>query len=378
MSYDYGAYLLDRMTTRDTNSWIRLISDSESDAWLGKSQHDQHQCVLSLYNGMGIGLTNSSGQYQQTLSAGDSNVQALVSAIISQPNGPYWSFQSLFTPNIIQDVDDPVASAFVEVATPNPSGNAAADESIINEIQRQDPIRKILDMITFRQNLFTVVTVAQQLEPDGVTICSDERARTTVFRDAYTTNLYLTNNYYQTYITNFPDTITITGYTGPGGTAIIPSTTNGLPVTSIGDHAFWGCTSLIGITIPASVTSIGDHAFSNLHTIYFKGNPPGIVGSFGAGIVYYLPGITGWSTNFHGCPTSLWRPQISADNIQSNQFGFDINWASGMVAVVKSCTNLLNASWQPVQTNNMQGDTVYFSDPNWTNYPCRFYRIIWQ
>ena len=32
-------------------------------------------------------------------------------------------------------------------------------------------------------------------------------------------------------------------------------------VTSIGDHAFEGCTSLANITIPGSVTSIGDHAF---------------------------------------------------------------------------------------------------------------------
>ena len=33
-------------------------------------------------------------------------------------------------------------------------------------------------------------------------------------------------------------TITITGYTGPGGWVTIPSTINGLPVTSIGDYAF--------------------------------------------------------------------------------------------------------------------------------------------
>ena len=33
-------------------------------------------------------------------------------------------------------------------------------------------------------------------------------------------------------------TITITGYTGPGGAVIIPDRINGLPVTSIGDFAF--------------------------------------------------------------------------------------------------------------------------------------------
>ena len=32
-------------------------------------------------------------------------------------------------------------------------------------------------------------------------------------------------------------------------------------VTSIGDMAFWSCSSLTSITIPNSVTSIGDRAF---------------------------------------------------------------------------------------------------------------------
>ena len=57
-------------------------------------------------------------------------------------------------------------------------------------------------------------------------------------------------------------TITITGYTGPGGAVTIPDTINGLPVTSIGDYAFCNCTSLTSVTIPNSVTSIGDEAFS--------------------------------------------------------------------------------------------------------------------
>ena len=42
---------------------------------------------------------------------------------------------------------------------------------------------------------------------------------------------------------------------------IIPSTYNGLPVTSIGDNAFYERRSLTSIVIPSSVTSIGEHAF---------------------------------------------------------------------------------------------------------------------
>jgi hypothetical protein len=45
------------------------------------------------------------------------------------------------------------------------------------------------------------------------------------------------------------------------GSLEIPSTFDGLPVTSIGYMAFWNCSSLTSVTIPDSFTSIGDRAF---------------------------------------------------------------------------------------------------------------------
>jgi hypothetical protein len=63
-----------------------------------------------------------------------------------------------------------------------------------------------------------------------------------------------------TYITN-NGAITITGYSGPGGAVTVPSTIDGLPVTSIGEAAFTYCTSLTGITLPNRLTDIGDWAF---------------------------------------------------------------------------------------------------------------------
>ena len=51
--------------------------------------------------------------------------------------------------------------------------------------------------------------------------------------------------------------------TSASGEVVIPSTFNGLPVTSIGSNSFYRCTSLTSITIPDNVTSIGKYAFDS-------------------------------------------------------------------------------------------------------------------
>ena len=146
----------------------------------------------------------------------------------------------------------------------------------------------------------------------------------------------LFNPPYYNYTTN-NGTITITGYTGSGGAVTIPSTIYGLPVTSIGDVAFAGasltsvsipnsvtsigdgafysCTSLTYVPIPNSVTSIGDLSFylcTNLTGVYFQGNAPSIGSDVFDGdndaTVYYLAGTTGWGTTFGGCPTAPYLP----------------------------------------------------------------------
>jgi len=55
---------------------------------------------------------------------------------------------------------------------------------------------------------------------------------------------------------------TITGYTGTGGAATIPSVIAGNPVTTIGVNAFDNTSTLTSVTIPSSVTSIGSGAFA--------------------------------------------------------------------------------------------------------------------
>jgi hypothetical protein len=157
-----------------------------------------------------------------------------------------------------------------------------------------------------------------------------------------------------TFTTN-AGTLTITGYSGPGGAASIPAAIYGLSVTAIESHAFFDCTNLASITIPGTVTNIGDNAFeycfgltnviisngvasigdyafyyctglasvsipgsitniaayayyycTNLTSLYFGGNAPSVGSSaFFEDInatAYYFSGTTGWSSSFYNLP----------------------------------------------------------------------------
>ncbi len=157
-------------------------------------------------------------------------------------------------------------------------------------------------------------------------------------------------------------------------------------VISIEDVAF-EATSLTTITIPKSVTTLGTLNCPSLLGVYFQGNAPSRGnGHYGVLIprnttAYYLPGTTGWAAFSQSTrlPTALWRPQAqtsdSSIGVKTNQFGFNIAWAKGQTVVVEACANLSDPDWQPVQTNTLTTGTAYFGDPQWTNYPGRFYRL---
>jgi hypothetical protein len=167
-------------------------------------------------------------------------------------------------------------------------------------------------------------------------------------------------------------------------------------VTAIGEYAFYECTSLTNVIIGNSVTSIGNFAFFYstslpvLFNIYFKGNAPSIEmftfsGSAGPHTtLYYMPGTTGWNSRFGACRVVLWNPLVQSGDasfgVRTNGFGFNIVGTSNLVIVVEACTNLVSPVWSPVSTNTLNtcigtNGSSHFSDPQWTNYPGRFYRL---
>jgi hypothetical protein len=95
--------------------------------------------------------------------------------------------------------------------------------------------------------------------------------------------------------------------------------------------------------------------------------------------VYYLPGTTGWSSPFGGAPALLWNPLIQTGDasfgVLNNQFGFNISGTANIPIVVEAGASLSNPVWQPLQILTLTNGAFYFTDPQWTNYPARFYRI---
>ena len=132
-------------------------------------------------------------------------------------------------------------------------------------------------------------------------------------------------------LTTNDDSITITGYTGPGGAVVIPAETNGYAVTDIEGFAFAYITSLTSITIPGSVTNIGGFAFTyctNLTSAYFEGNAPSDDGTNFYGdpdaVVYYEAGTTGWGPTFGGAPTEEETPPSDFQYVWNGSNGYII------------------------------------------------------
>jgi len=92
-----------------------------------------------------------------------------------------------------------------------------------------------------------------------------------------------------------------------------------------------------------------------------------------------LPGAGGWSSTFGDLPAIEWNPLIQTTDgsfgISNNLFGFNITGTNNFTVVVEASTNLVNPVWVPLQTNTLVNGSFYFSDPQWGNYPNRFYGL---
>ncbi|MGA2248403.1 MAG: leucine-rich repeat domain-containing protein [Verrucomicrobiota bacterium] len=186
-----------------------------------------------------------------------------------------------------------------------------------------------------------------------------------------------------------PDSVTFIGDYAFAGCLDLTNITMGHGVASIGNYAFDNCFSLPIVLLPNSLTNLGDEAFAECASLtgaFFAGNAPGPNSTTffdDDAMVYYLPGTTGWGDTYGGATTAFWTlPSPLILNAGLNRgilaggFHFTVSWATNLPIVVDACTNLAYPMWQPLRTNGLVNGTNYFSDPNWTNYPARFYRAL--
>ena len=143
--------------------------------------------------------------------------------------------------------------------------------------------------------------------------------------------------------TNTNGTITITGYIGPGGDVVIPSSIGGVPVTSIGDSAFsfvnngnssssiTSLSNMTNVTIPDSVTNLGEAAFTACPNLANFSIGKGIR-SIGGG-----PFTQSWGT-FQWC-SSLTRVTLP-DNITNISDG--VGTRGGPFGAFSGCAGLTN------------------------------------
>jgi hypothetical protein len=75
----------------------------------------------------------------------------------------------------------------------------------------------------------------------------------------------------------------------------------------------------------------------------------------------------------------LWNPQAQTGDgcfgVLTNRFGFTITGTTNIPVVIEAATNLAGSIWTPLKSCTLTNGTAYFTDPQWTNYPGRFYRL---
>jgi hypothetical protein len=268
-------------------------------------------------------------------------------------------------------------------------GGAVNIPSTINNL----PVTSIGDNAFFELTNLTSVTISSSVTNIGYLSFSSCPSLTSVTIGNSVTSIGVATFSFCPRLTSvtIPDSVTdIKDGIGPepgafGFCGNLTNVTVGSGVTNVGDYAFDYCTSLTGITIPGSVVRIGLGAFQfcgSLMGVYFQGNAPSGLYPFDPSsnaTVYYLPGTTGWGPTFGGRPAVLWNPQAQTNDggfgVRQNGFGFNITGTTNIPMVVEASSKVAAGIWVPLQSCTLTNGLLYFSDPQWTNYPSRLYRI---
>ncbi|MFO7870820.1 MAG: hypothetical protein R6V03_05245 [Kiritimatiellia bacterium] len=164
MSADEGAPLMDRLTVRPVNGPAKgLVS-------IGTGQTN---VMRALFHNMEIGY----GTNEFTLESAE--IDGLAEALIL--GGPYRSWAHMFAISPLGPSYSNVAEAFrTAVEDSAPAGIGVTD------LMYESPLRNIAELVSFRQNMFTVILAARVTAPRGTAVAAECRAVALVCRDGYT------------------------------------------------------------------------------------------------------------------------------------------------------------------------------------------------
>ena len=164
--------------------------------------------------------------------------------------------------------------------------------------------------------------------------------------------------------------------------------------------AFQGCESPTSVTIPCSVANLERYAFMdclNLTSVYFEGNAPSVgwievfdwfvgytngvlVAEWDPATVYYLPGPPAGARCWAVCNGALESPgAVRRCKLRRQDQSIwvhhhrHIKYSRGHRGEHESSQSYLVSA----PNQHPQRQPLYFTDPNWTNYPGRFYRVTW-
>ena len=191
MNRDEGAYLLDYLTVYPTNRF--------GHGFVTVNTRDQ-ETLKALFTEMRIGWANNSFNCYTNLHVEDSDVNKLVGdvtqAILDRtmdptacPRGAI-SFADLF--DGANTYGGPVADKFRAFATWwEGKIQKRYPKFRQNDKVREDAFRNIIELITFRQNIFMIAVAAQVMAPNGKTVEAEKRGLATVYRDSYTGNYFV-------------------------------------------------------------------------------------------------------------------------------------------------------------------------------------------
>jgi len=184
MHSEKGAYLLDRATVRDP-----ALPTAAKGLVNINSQH--REVLKTLFYEMLIGYTTTKDENQkERLPILDENAGNIADRLIERSSQQsFISFKDIFS-NIggtALENGGPIAD---ECRNAGVAAIPGGDSRVPSDKFLEDPFRQIVDMVSFRHNLFNIVCAAQVYAPekhDGqYQVVAEKRALATVYRDSYT------------------------------------------------------------------------------------------------------------------------------------------------------------------------------------------------